>query len=516
MLFFLLGCSIFSCNKQLPPNLSSMKRIALTFFRNLLFTVSILLAAPIMAQVGIGTTAPDASSLLDMTSTSKGLLTPRMTTAQRTAITSPANGLLVYDTDIKSYYFYDLPTTTWIKMLGDGDRRLNFKRIKSTDVLATVLADEATAGGGTTYKLNANTLYEINGTIVLDKPIELNGAYLAGLDTNDDRITRVGTMFTGATGGSIRNLTLAASVKVFDLNGTASQNLVFRDCVVSSSGAVGDIKNFGLVLLSIVQFAGNTTGVTYENISQLLLSNVGWHDTNSGTFETFKGTFSMLQRVGGFSVVNSGKTGVDVSFNPTISGDAILKDVVFYTTGTAGTYVKRYTTGSYTGFNFDNRWVVNCSGIPVEGDAVSTGNIFYDRTLAQSATPLPSTSGVKLDIPNTANNNLYRFTSSNNRLTYQGRKSRIFTVNAALSFGDITGVTNTTYVFYIMRIPAAGGTAAVTASETFIDTNAGYVQSFPVQGTVMLDSGDSIEIWVKRLNAGGQSFTIKSFSASIR
>lgn len=493
-----------------------MKRITFTFFRSFLFLVLSLFVTSGNAQVGIGTTTPNASSLLDITSTSKGLLPPRMTTAQRTAIASPANGLMVYDTDNKAFYFYDLPTTTWIRDLNDNDRRLKFKRIRSTDVLATVLADESVAGGGTTYKLDSGTFYEINGVITLDKPIELNGAYLAGLDTNDDRLTRVGTMFTGATGGSIRNLTLAASVRVFDLNGTTSQNLVFRDCVVSSSGAVGDIKNFGLVFLSIVQFAGNTTGITYENINQLLISNVGWHETNSGTFETFRGTFNMLQRVGGFSVVNSGKTGVDVSSNPTITGDALLKDVIFYTTGTAGTYVKRYTTGSYTGFNFDNRWVVNSSGIPVEGDAVSTGNIFYDRTLAQSATPLPSTTGVKLDIPNTANNNLFRFTSSNNRLTYQGRKSRIFTVNTALSFGDITGVTNTTYVFYIVKIPAAGGTSAVTASETFIDTNAGYVQSFPVQGTVMLDTGDSVEIWVKRLNAGAQTFSVKSFSVSIR
>lgn len=67
-----------------------------------------------------------------------------------------------------------------------------------------------------------------------------------------------------------------------------------------------------------------------------------------------------------------------------------------------------------------------------------------------------------------------------------------------------------------MKIPAAGGTSAVTASETFIDTNAGYVQSFPVQGTVMLDTGDAVEIWVKRINTGNQSFTIKSFSVSIR
>lgn len=493
-----------------------MKRITFTFFRSFLFLFLSLFVTSGNAQVGIGTTNPNASSLLDLTSTSKGLLPPRMTTAQRTAIASPANGLMVYDTDNKALYVYDLPNTTWIKDLNDNDRRLNFKRIKSTDVLATVLAAEATAGGGTTYKLTPGTFYEVNGTINLDKPIELNGAYLAGLDTSNDKLVRTGTIFTGSTGGSIRNLTLTGSVKVFDITGTTSPNLIFRDCVVVGSGAVGDLKNFGLVFLSIVQFVGNTAGITYENVNQLLISNVGWHETNSGTFETFKGTFNMLQRVGGFSVVNSGKTGIDVSFNPTITGDALLKDVVFYTTGTAGTYVKRYTTGSYTGFNFDNRWVVNSSGIPVEGDAVSTGNIFYDRTLVQSATPLPSTTGVKLDIPNTANNNLYRFTSSNNRLTYQGRKSRIFTVNAALSFGDITGSTNTTYVFYIMKIPAAGGTSAVTASETFIDTNAGYVQSFPVQGTVMLDTGDSVEIWVKRLNAGGQTFTVKSFSVSIR
>ena len=43
--------------------------------------------------------APDASAILDVQATDKGMLAPRMTTAQRTAIASPATGLLVYDTD---------------------------------------------------------------------------------------------------------------------------------------------------------------------------------------------------------------------------------------------------------------------------------------------------------------------------------------------------------------------------------------------------------------------------------
>jgi len=63
------------------------------------------------AQVGIGTTSPDASSALDITATDKGFLMPRMTTAQRTAIASPAMGLQIFDTDTKSVWIND--GTVW-------------------------------------------------------------------------------------------------------------------------------------------------------------------------------------------------------------------------------------------------------------------------------------------------------------------------------------------------------------------------------------------------------------------
>ncbi|MFA5952223.1 MAG: tail fiber domain-containing protein [Hyphomicrobium sp.] len=50
-------------------------------------------------KLGIGTATPNASALLDVTSTTKGFLPPRMTTAQVTAIAAPADGLIAYDTD---------------------------------------------------------------------------------------------------------------------------------------------------------------------------------------------------------------------------------------------------------------------------------------------------------------------------------------------------------------------------------------------------------------------------------
>jgi hypothetical protein len=49
-------------------------------------------------KLGIGTSSPDASALLDVTSTTGGILFPRMTSTQRDAIGSPANGLVLYNT----------------------------------------------------------------------------------------------------------------------------------------------------------------------------------------------------------------------------------------------------------------------------------------------------------------------------------------------------------------------------------------------------------------------------------
>ncbi|MEO6490062.1 MAG: fibrobacter succinogenes major paralogous domain-containing protein, partial [Ferruginibacter sp.] len=71
------------------------------------FSALLIISLSTTAQVGIGTTTPDASALLDVSSTSKGFLPPRMTAAERTAIFSPANGLLVYQTDYPSgFYFF--------------------------------------------------------------------------------------------------------------------------------------------------------------------------------------------------------------------------------------------------------------------------------------------------------------------------------------------------------------------------------------------------------------------------
>ena len=60
----------------------------------------------IFSQVGIGTTTPASSAELDVTSTTKGFLPPRMTATERAAISSPAAGLMVYQSDGTSGLYY--------------------------------------------------------------------------------------------------------------------------------------------------------------------------------------------------------------------------------------------------------------------------------------------------------------------------------------------------------------------------------------------------------------------------
>ena len=79
-----------------------MKKIILSAFIS-----SITASSFAQNNIGIGTTTPASSALLDISSTNKGLLIPRMTTAQRTAIATPAKGLMVFDNDTSSYWYFN-------------------------------------------------------------------------------------------------------------------------------------------------------------------------------------------------------------------------------------------------------------------------------------------------------------------------------------------------------------------------------------------------------------------------
>ncbi|MEI6750573.1 MAG: DUF1566 domain-containing protein [Bacteroidota bacterium] len=88
--------------------------------RTILITVALVaLATVAFAQsVGINSdgSAPDGSAMLDVSSTTKGFLPPRMSTAQIGDIASPPEGLTVYNSDLHALVFYN--GTTWVRTDG--------------------------------------------------------------------------------------------------------------------------------------------------------------------------------------------------------------------------------------------------------------------------------------------------------------------------------------------------------------------------------------------------------------
>lgn len=66
-------------------------------------------------NMGIGTFTPDSSARLEVSATNKGFLTPRMTSAERSAISNPAEGLLVYDLSSSSFWYFK--SGNWTELL---------------------------------------------------------------------------------------------------------------------------------------------------------------------------------------------------------------------------------------------------------------------------------------------------------------------------------------------------------------------------------------------------------------
>ncbi|MBX2829325.1 MAG: hypothetical protein KTR22_14255 [Flavobacteriaceae bacterium] len=130
-------------------------------YGNLLLFFTFLSSATLLAQVGINTTTPGSGSMLDVTSTEKGMLVPRVDIADLSTIAPITGGstesLLVYNTNTttgRGFYFWN--GSIWVGIDGDGDWKLdgntgttpgtgaNENFIGTTDSQDVVLASNAT------------------------------------------------------------------------------------------------------------------------------------------------------------------------------------------------------------------------------------------------------------------------------------------------------------------------------------------------------------------------------------
>ncbi len=115
------------------------------------------------SQVGIGTNTPNSSSMLEVESTSKGFLLPRMSSSQRTSIASPATGLQVYDNNTNSIWYYN--GTIWINTLSMASMGDIKSGIQNADHGGWVLLDGRAINTLSTTQQAAATALGLAGNI---------------------------------------------------------------------------------------------------------------------------------------------------------------------------------------------------------------------------------------------------------------------------------------------------------------------------------------------------------------
>lgn len=152
-----------------------MKSLAVILF--LLFSFQKIIA---QNNVGIGTTTPHSSALLEVSSSDKGFLLPRMTQAARLAIASPPNGLLVFDSTLQRLYQYQdsswkymITNATWAQ---SGTRNWTYNAADSIGLNTSVPTERLDVNG----KIKSRANLQADNDIVVTGSINANSLVSAG------------------------------------------------------------------------------------------------------------------------------------------------------------------------------------------------------------------------------------------------------------------------------------------------------------------------------------------------
>lgn len=336
-------------------------------------------------NVGIGTTTPNASSILEMQATDKGVLVPRLTTAQRLAIATPANGLLVYDTNFDCFYYYITATTTWTSLCSSGGSGST----GPTGPTGTAGAIGATGADGVTGATGTNGIDGVTGAT---GPTGTGIAGATGVTgpTGPVGPTGVGSGTPGTTGAT---------------GPTGSTGIVGSTGVAGATGATGSIGSTGSTGATGVAGSTGATGSTGTIGSTGSTGATGVAGATGSTGST--GATGAVGTTGPTGVAGAtGSTGATGATGPTWT----LSTLTYNTNGTitlngtagsggpltttSGSWLTTGNSGTVAGTNYIGTndaidWVMKTGGAAATNERArisSTGNYLVNNTASVSPT----------------------------------------------------------------------------------------------------------------------------------
>lgn len=449
--------------------------------KKLIFLItSLALCSQVFSQTVVVTdnasyTTGNASSVLDVNSVLKGFLAPRMTQAQRVAITSPADGLLVYQTDAtKGFYYYNGTSAVWTllstssgtfwSLTGNAGTNSSGNYLGTTDNVSLKMRTNATqrvlvdslgnVGIGTSPSFTAGTPRE---KFLVDAGSSANPTTSYNVISGKGYINnylQLNIQNTAATAN--------ASSDVVASNDAATQIVNFVDMGINSSGNT-----------STGVLGGASTAYLYGTGNDFAIGN----GTANKNLLFFTGGTATNERM---RIDGSGNVGIGTSaFNSTYP-EKVLIDAgdngsnpitALSATGTTNDYLQLNIQNKSSGHNASSDLVVTADGTRNGSVPVGTDNYYVDFGINSSGY-LPANSNI-LNHTSTP----YLYTSSPNDFylgnAYTGKDLVFFTNYGSLNTNNsadgtevmrITGGTNTSTQQVAIGTAAPNGTNKLTVN----------------------------------------------------
>ena len=349
-------------------------------------TNAILLKAPIASPVftgtvAIGTTNPSAAAVLDITSTSKGLLLPRLTFAQKSAITSPEAGLILWCSDCGTNGELQVYNgTNFVNMVG-ANAQFALPTISATAAASAITSSALTSGGsidsdggafvtarGVVWNTSTNPTVSLSTKTTDGTGIGSFSSSISGLTSGVTYYVRayatnsVGTKYgpeitvnTAQAVATLASTTAASSIGA--TSATSGGNITYNGgATVTVSGLVWSTSSNPTIALSTKTSNGSATGTFTSNITGLTPGTLyyvrSYATNNVGTSYGAETSFTTLNT----PTVSSTTAASSITSSSAISGGTISADggdavttrgIVYGTSAGSSTY--SVTSGSGTG-----------------------------------------------------------------------------------------------------------------------------------------------------------------------
>ena len=341
--------------------------------------ITILLSLNLNAQdgVGINTDTPDPSAILDISSTTQGVLVPRMNSTERDGISSPATGLLIYNSTTNTFWFYD--GTSWIEISSsvstaeiidaDGDTKVEVEKTTDDDLIRFTMANTEY------FQMTEGRLNVMNTG---------NSVFLGNLAGRVDDLTDNNNVFVGASSGqfnTIGNENVGIGYRALRNNTSGTNNVAIGEEALKANQKGKFNISIGGNSLNQSIVNDSNVAIGYNSISSLISGN-----NNVGI-----GTSSMFNKTSGNNNVAIGS----LALNNNLVGNsntAIGRQSGSNSTGSGNVFLGFQSGQNETG---DDKLYVDNSNtskpliwgdfkedsVVVNGDLFVTNNITYVGTL---------------------------------------------------------------------------------------------------------------------------------------